>query len=126
MDASRLARLEDAFTISGLTARVGFRSSSSISFELGLRSQSGFTFSHVGWIDVHHPCDGHIKAQLRIKLPSQFHEPEQMESIIAKVFESLAIPPDETYETLCFFYERAMAIERATDREGGTDRIYSY
>jgi hypothetical protein len=125
MDTAQLGPREDAFDLYGLTARVHFRSPSSVSFDFGRRSHSQSTFSHVGWIDVHHPCDGHIKAQLRIQVPKAYHGPEQMTSFIRQVFETLSIPSDETYEALFFCGDAAVQIEQATDRDGATDRWYS-
>jgi hypothetical protein len=125
-----------------LTAKVEFKSPSSISFDIGRLSNtlrlpadeddkevvfSGerpFVFTVIGWIDVHHPCDGHIKTQLRIRIPAKYHLVEQMKSIIQRVFEVLDIPLDETYEAVFFTCDRITGIEQATNREGMTDRLY--
>jgi hypothetical protein len=118
------ATASDDFPLLDLTARFAFKSQSSISFDLGRWSHSRFTFTHVGWIDAHHPCDGHIKTQLRIRIPAKYHVCDQMKSIIHLLFEALAIPSDETYETAFFYSDLVHGVENATNREGVTDRLY--
>lgn len=125
MDTTQLARGNDAFTLLGLTARVAFKSPSSVSFDLGRWSHSRFSFTHAGWIDVHHPCNGHIKTQLRINIPVKYQVFDQMKSIIHLAFNALAIPLDETYEALFFASDRQTSIEEATNREGMTDRLFA-
>lgn len=103
MDTTRFKKYEDAFTVLGLTARTDFKTSSSISFMLGRWSSRRTGFTVVGWVDVHHPCEGHVKALIRVDIAKDHHEFEQMKSLIAVVFENLGIPADETYE--CHFFE---------------------
>ncbi len=125
MDTSRLSNDNDAFCLFGVTARVAFKSQSSISFDLGRWSRTRLTFTHIGWIDVHHPCEGHIKTQLRIRIPAPYHVFEQMKLIIDLTLGALAIPLDETYEAVFISGDRETGIEQATNREGITDRLYA-
>ena len=142
MDISRFTKSNDEFSLLDLTAKVEFTSYSSISFDIGrlsntLRLPTGengkevvfsqerlFVFTVIGWIDVHHPCDGYIKTQLRIRMPAEYHPVDQMKFIIQRVFEVLDIPSDETYEAVFFTTDRITGIEQATNREGMTDRLY--
>ena len=142
MDIARFTKSNDQFSLLDLIARVEFKSNSSISFDIGrlsntLRIPTGehgkevqfsggrlLVFTVIGWIDVHHPCDGHIKTQLRIPMPAEYLLFDQMKSIIQRVFEVLDIPLDETYEAVFFTCDRITAIEQATNREGITDRLY--
>jgi hypothetical protein len=123
MDTTRFAEGDDAFSFLALTANVAFKSPSSISFNLGRWSHCRFVFTHVGCIDVHHPCDGHIKTQLRIQIPAQYHDLDQMKSIINQTFDALSIPLDETYEAVFFAGERQIELGQITNREGISDRI---
>ena len=124
MDIGRFCVGDDAFTYSHITARVEFKSPSSISFALGMYTHTR-NFSHVGWIDVHHPCDGHIKTQLRIRITEKYLVFDQMKSIIQLTFDALGIPADETFEAHFIAGGQEMFIEEATDRTGMTDRFYS-
>jgi hypothetical protein len=142
MDMSRFSKTNGQFSLLDLTAKVEFMSYSSLSFDIGRLSNTlrlptdehdkevGFSGERlfvsivIGWIDVHHPCDGHIKTQLRIRLPAEYHLVDQMKSIIHRIFEVLDIPLDETYEAVFFTCDRITGIEQATNREGMTDRLY--
>src|SRR4029079_11451438 len=85
----------DRFTVLDLLASFAFKSSGSVSFDLG--TDCG-VFKLVGWVDVHHPCEGHIKARFRVLLPARYHGPEQMRDFVQQMFSALGIPADETYE----------------------------
>jgi hypothetical protein len=130
------------FALLGLTGRVAFRSESSISLDIGWLSNSltlpfgtnseenvvftddkPFVFHVIGGIDVHHPCDGHIKTQIRMRIPAEYHYVDRMKALLKSVFELLAIPPDETYEAVFFSTDKIISIEQATDRHGMTDRV---
>jgi hypothetical protein len=60
----------DRFLVLDLTASFSFKSPGSISFDLGTLSDG--MFSVIGWVDVHHPCEGHIKAKFRVLLPARY------------------------------------------------------
>jgi hypothetical protein len=139
VDASRFQNAFDEFQLHDLVAKFEFKSATSISFALGRYSDtlklpdSNFAmkvgprgvFTRVGRVDVHHPCEGHIKAQLNVVLPTEYHEFERMQGLVKSVFEALGIQPDETFETLFVTPEKQTEYENATDREGMTDRMYA-
>ena len=60
----------------------------------------------VGWLDVHHPCDNHPRARLRIALPRESFELLQTHNqrlgLVRDIFTALAIPVDESYDALFF------------------------
>jgi hypothetical protein len=143
VDTSRFTGHHSGFQVLDLSARLTFRSATSISFDLGRYSDTlklpggGFpgqdfvmnvgpdgAFYVTGRVDVHHPCEGHIKTQLHIVLPPEYHSSERMKEFIAIVFEALGIPSDETFEALFVSPEQQTVYENATDREGMSDRIY--
>ena len=143
MDTSRFGERDSGFPVLDLSARFAFRSATSISFDLGRYSDTlrlpgsgllggdfvmkvgpGGVFKVAGRVDVHHPCDGHIKAQLHVVLPAEYHTWERMGEFIRGVFEALGISPDETYEALFVGPEQQTVCEHATDREGMSDRMY--
>ena len=126
MDTTRFAKGQDAFSVLGLTAKTEFKTASSISFMLGRWSSRRTGFSGVGWIDVHHPCEGHVKTRIRVRIPTTFQEFEQMKSLIAVVFENLGIPADETYESSFFESGPSKGLLRHIDRNGFSDVICSY
>ena len=143
MDTSRFTDHHSGFQVLDLSARFTFRSATSISFDLGRNSDTlvlpgggflgedfvmnvgpGRAFYVTGRVDVHHPCEGHIKTQLHIVLPPEYNSSERMKEFIAIVFEALDIPSDETYEVLFVSPEQQTGYENATDREGMSDRMY--
>jgi hypothetical protein len=124
METSPFFKPKDEFTLLDLTAVVAFRTHSSIAFSLGRWSGSRHVFTHVGWLDVHHPCEGHIKTLMRVHIPTKYHVFEQMKSIIARVFEVLAIPSDETYQADFFHSDKTNEILNHTDRDGLSDGFY--
>src|SRR5262249_1737678 len=102
----------DEFPLLALGASYDFRSGSTVSFSLGTRGDSlkladmdepfvcgpGLVFTVVGWADVHHSCDGHIKTQIRVCLPEEYHRWERMKELVDQLFAVLEIPGDETFE----------------------------
>jgi hypothetical protein len=124
------------FAVLDLIANFEFKTIGSIGFLLGHWSENrsaaegmkipigrGGVFRVVGRLDVHHPCEGHIKAHLRVVLPEGYHTWEQMRDAVQQVFLALSIPADETYEADFVSPSRQTHIENATDREGVSDRL---
>jgi hypothetical protein len=143
MDTSRFGDRDSGFRVLDLSARFAFRSATSISFDLGRYSDTlrlpsggplggdfvmnvgpGGAFKVTGRIDLHHPCEGHIRTQLLVVLPAEYHPFERMREFVGAVFEALGIPPDETFEALVVSPGQQTAYENATDREGMSDRMY--
>ena len=105
-----------------LRGRFAFRTESSASFDLIGRGQDGELL--IGWVDVHHPCDGFIRAKVRVIVPVEHHKFEWMRDFIQRLFTALGIPPDETFEADFIGSDHQIRYESAVDRNGGTDRIY--
>jgi hypothetical protein len=128
----------DCFPVLDLIALFRFKTASSVSFHLGTQSGTlyyppdgvavpfgpGEVFNVIGWVDVHHPCDDHIKARLRVLLPARYHDWKQMKQLVETMFSALGIPADQTYEASFVSADQETGIERATDRDGMTDRLY--
>jgi len=111
MDTSRFTKPDDGFPLLDLTAKFAFKTNSSVSFEVGLMADIHpdsepdvviCGFKVIGWIDVHHPCDSCIKAQVRICIPVDYHKFEHMAAMVKAICEALSIPPDEHCESTVF------------------------
>src|SRR5688572_25100506 len=98
MNTDRFNSQEDKFSMLDLTARFSFRTASSLSFALERYSKSLCPTRQVGWIDLHYPCEGHIKLQIRISLPSEYHAGEKLRAIVTAVIAATGVPADGTYE----------------------------
>lgn len=122
------------FKVLDLVARPVFRSASSISFHLGRHGSvlavddatfdvpdSG-VFNIVGSLDVHHPCEGHIKAYVRVVLPSQYHRFEHMKHLIDEAFARLEIPANETFHMEFIVPATETCMTQPVDRDGFSDR----
>lgn len=123
MNSEKFKSDQDKFTFLDVTARLSFKTASSLSLSLERHSQSLCPTRQIGWIDLHHPCVGHIKTQIRISLPTEYHTPEKFEAIVAAIFAAAEIPTDETYEALVFAESSPMLMAQTVNREGITDRI---
>jgi hypothetical protein len=137
LDTNRWQKGQE-FALLDLVAALKFKSASSLSFELGTKGGDlwvpgmveprvigpGMVFTVIGWVDVHYPCEGHIKTQLRVCLPKRYHEPEQMRNLVQQLFKELGIPADETHEAEFVAASKQTGVEQATDRHGMTDRLY--
>ena len=104
------------FSIGELKFSVSFWSATSISFDLqvGVRH---------GWIDVHFPCQGHIKTRIRCAVPTECVNASNIRELIPEIFRRLRIASDETFEAEFFKQNDAIRITQPVDRHGTTDRI---
>jgi hypothetical protein len=137
MDTSPFSGLDEFSLIDDLVALFSFKTDASISFLVGrwsnvlrlpidreggeevlLSSGHKSVFNCVGWLDVHHPCQAHVKTQLRIKIPQQHHHFEAMRTIVQTTLSRLGIPLDETYEAAFFDAENTSGLLQTTDRDG--------
>jgi hypothetical protein len=131
MDPRNLQSRDFGFDLLDLRAEGAFSSPGSAGFDVGrpgVHPLAGAPVLRVlGWLDVHHPCDGHIKAHLRVMLPPSYVEQmalETMKDIVFSVFEAVGIPADETYEDVFMSpASPSKAICNPTDRNGYTDRL---
>jgi len=76
-----------------------------------------------GWIDVHFPCQGHIKVHIRGALPAERLDAAKIQELISELRRHLKIPPKETYEAYFFKPVNVVATVQPVDREGKSDRI---
>ncbi|HEX8912516.1 MAG TPA: hypothetical protein VF796_09155 [Humisphaera sp.] len=130
----KLPTHDDHFPLLDLTALPVFKSASSVSFHLATPSELPFmkaadasipsAFDVVGWVDVHHPCDGHIKARLRIALPAKYRVEDRKLEVVQLIFAILHIPFDETFEATFLTTDQQSVLERFRDRRGNVDRLY--
>jgi len=110
MDTSRWKE-GDEFAVLDLVAEFQFKTASSLSFNLGTRGTTlqlpdmekpwvlapGRVFTVIGWLDVHHPCEGLHRLQLRIGLPDRYACWESMRDLVPQVKAALGVPADESY-----------------------------
>jgi hypothetical protein len=109
----------DEFLVLDLVAQFRFRSASSLSFELGklvwrdsprmpemgdepweFLLEGGPVRVVIGWLDAHHPCEGHHRLQLRAGLPDRYVSWESMRDLVPPVKVALGLPADEPYHVL--------------------------
>ena len=112
-------------SILDLLAIPDFQTESSASFKLERHSNSLNPCRQIGWIDVHHPCEGHIKAHIKVFLPEEYQQPDTLENIQQAVFKELAIPDDVTWEVEMVggASGTCMLISQRVDRTGMTDAL---
>lgn len=116
MSFSNLSAQPLAFSVTGLELSCSFRTETSISFVIG------GTYGK-GWIDVHYPCAGHLKVQIRGALPEHVLDRSKVLALIHELLDHLKIPRDETFDALFFEPVGIIGIQQTTNREGMTDRI---
>ncbi len=83
----------------------------------------GGVFTCVGRLEVHHPCEGHIKAQVMAILGEQYHHWEKMRDLVQQTFAALGIPADETYEADFVCPAKQSAMLQHVDKNGYTDAL---
>jgi len=125
MNTSRFRSDKDTFNVLDLTAVFDFKTDSSVSFTLERYSRSLLPTRMMGWIDLHHPCAGHIKLRVRIALPAEYHTPEKLREIARAALDALGVPPDETWEADLCAVTATTVMAQPVDREGFTDRLDS-
>jgi hypothetical protein len=119
MNLNRFNTRHDMFNVLDLQAAFNFKSSSSVCFRLGKLSKKGGTV--IRDFQVHHPCEGHIKAQLYIHLPTRYQN--SLVELQKAAFCELGIPDDETYELSFFDTEAWTGMGQYVNREGISDRV---
>jgi hypothetical protein len=76
-----------------------------------------------GWVDVHFPCEGHIKVRIRGALPDDYLEASKLQQFVLDLLCHLKIQKDETYEATFFKPTKVIEMGKSVNREGLTDRI---
>ena len=104
------------FSILGAELACAFCTQTSVSFRVkfGLRH---------GWIDLHFPCQGHIKVRILAALPDELLETAKIRELVPELFRQLKIQQDETYEATFFKPAKIVEFGKSVNREGMTDRI---
>lgn len=114
----------DKFPVLDLVAQIKFKTPSSLSFELGKSVdrnsprlpemepgeeringldkwdgllESGPVFVVLGWIDVHHPCDGFHPLRVRVGLPDRYVSWESMRDLMPQLIAALGLPENVPY-----------------------------
>jgi hypothetical protein len=114
----------DMFPVLDLMAQFEFKSPGSLSFQLGksvsrdssrlpemdpgeelpgggdkwdMLLAAGPVFVVIGWLDVHHPCDGFHPLRLRVGLPDRYVSWESMRDLVPQVVAALRLPADVPY-----------------------------
>ena len=123
MNLSQFNSRKDSFRVLDLTARFSFKTESSISFSLERHSKGLLPTRQIGWIDLHYPCDGHIKVQVRISLPSEYHADDKFRAIVTAIFAAVSVPVDETWDAVLFETRGVMETGQPVNRDGLTDRL---
>lgn len=123
MDTSRFQHKDCRFQFLNFFAFVEWRSESAISFRVGRyhRDDKGIFLRYLGWLDVVHPCHGHIKTRVRTDFGAELDFEQKLE-MIRSVFSALCIPEDETYEIDFLTVTANCPIHQPVDRNGYTDR----
>ena len=77
-------------------------------------------------MQVHHPCDGHIKARIFFQLPKEYWDTKRLADAGTQIFRELDIPHDETYEFWVDSSEDGLIVGRDVDRDGNPGGVGSY
>lgn len=120
----------DEFPLLDLVAQFRFKSACSLSFQLGKRVDrtsprlpemgdapwdwllgTSPVFFVFGWLDVHHPCDGLHRLQLRSGLPDRYVGGESMRDLVSGVLAALGLPANETYHISLVGLSRQTSME---------------
>jgi hypothetical protein len=115
MDWDRFVPFEVAFSVLDLDARLAFRTESSNSFDVEWNANDDECKFRKGWIDVHFPCDGRIKAVIRVSLNEPYPDWESQKTILETLFRVLDISSKVTYEAL--FLTPTRTVEAVNDPE---------
>jgi hypothetical protein len=119
MNTDKFTHGKGTFDALDLSMRFKFKSPSSIGFKFATK-QAQHTI--IGEMQIHQPCEGHIKARVYIQLPSEYKECKLLVQILEAAFRELGIPPDETYELSFDNSEDGLFTCQPLNREGLTDR----
>jgi hypothetical protein len=107
----------DEFAVLDLVAQFQFKTSCSLAFHLGKLIKRGIPrppemsdlawelvqeegaefFVILGWLDLHHPCEGFHRLQVRVGLPDRYVSWETMRDLVAQVIGTLELPADKSY-----------------------------
>ena len=99
------------------------RSESSACFEAVNSGASLAKGASVGWVDVHYPCDSHIRLTIHAVLPERLIAPDLMREIASAIKTGLEIPAPETLEMVVCSPNLRMGFSQSADEKGRPGRI---
>ncbi|MEI8042029.1 MAG: hypothetical protein WCL11_11510 [Verrucomicrobiota bacterium] len=76
-----------------------------------------------GWVDVHFPCEGHIKVRIRGALPDDYLKGPAIKQFVSELLAQLKVKSDDTYEATFFKPTKVVEMGKSVNREAVTDRI---
>jgi hypothetical protein len=77
----------------------------------------------LGWFDIHYPCPGHIRVQIRGMLPDSLLTPKNLLVLVSESFRWLHIPDGETWELSVCSAAKQVGMSNPVNAEGKTDRL---
>lgn len=86
-----------SFRVLDLRAVMAFKTSGSISYNLD-KEKSGEPPRRIGWIDIHHPCEGPIRSQVRVVITQEYFDSNAMNTIVRTALNAIEVPPDGRFE----------------------------
>ncbi len=96
-----------------------FETESSVSYDVSPIGGKGLG-SVTKWLEVHYPCSGHIKAQIRGTVSVS---PTEIKSFVDHILVEIGLPPGETFQLNLFDAENVMSMSQAQSTQGESDRI---
>ncbi len=123
MTLERFKTSRDKFDLLDLRAHFHFKSETSVGFQLGSIPKGQHSYVVFGALQVHHPCAGHIRAQLYAQLPMRYSDPQLLRQLCEATFRELGVPADETYELHYTDAADGVQMSQRFNREGLVDAI---
>jgi hypothetical protein len=87
-----------SFRVLDLHAVLAFKTVGSISYNLDKEPPNGEEKRRVGWIDIHHPCEGPTRSQVRVVITQEYFESNAMNTIVRTALTALDVPRDGRFE----------------------------
>jgi hypothetical protein len=123
MTLERFRTSSDEFDLLDLRAHFHFKSETSAGFQLGSIPKGQHSYIVFGALQVHHPCTGHIRAQLYVQLPRRYADPQLLRQLCQATLRELGIPADETYELHYSDAAHRLEMSQRVNREGLVDAM---
>ena len=111
--------MEPAFRLLGHVVFPSFDSPSSASFTVCVpRSEKVFTerkhivYHELGWIDIHRNCSGEFQTRIRLSLPPELQDDDNIETIRIALFDYLGIADSPSWMIRLYSGESVRWIEQ--------------
>jgi hypothetical protein len=115
---SQVFPMEPAFRLLGHVVFPSFKTPSSASFTVCVpRSEAAFTeqkrivYHELGWIDLHRDCSGEFQTRIRMSLPSDIQDDDNIETIRGALFDFLGIRDSASWMIRLYASESVRWIE---------------